>query len=394
MHQRSSICRAILGLLPLSVLLSACGQTKPSAPPPPGVAVAAVSTRTLRSWDDFTARLQAIKSVEVRPRVSGVIDSATFVEGAHVHKGELLFKIDSRPYQAEVDRLAAQLLASRAQARLARSDADRAKRLLNENAIGANEFERLDATSQIADADVAAAGAALDAAKLNLAFTRVVSPIDGRVSKALITEGNLVSPTNLLTSVVSDGPIYASFYADEHSYLNYIASQRGASSPVFMGLMTEHGFPHRGVLRFLDNSIDPKSGTIGARAMFDDPTGLLTPGLFARVRVVSANAAPEILVPEEALGSDLGKRFVLVLDNTNHAQYRQVTLGQAVADLRVITDGLKPGELIVVEGLNKIKPGDAVTPTRTNFIISPDAEVALAPASAGSSAAPVQGRPQ
>ncbi|WP_158912772.1 efflux RND transporter periplasmic adaptor subunit [Caulobacter sp. S45] len=392
MQLHPALTRAAFGLAPLTLLLSACGAAPPPAPPPAGVSVAPVATRTLRSWDDFTARLQPIQSVDVRPRVSGAIDSANFPEGAHVHKGELLVQIDPRPYEAEVKRLAAQLLAARAQARLARSDADRAKRLLGENAIATNEFERLDATAQTAEANVTAASAALDTAKLNLSFTRVASPIDGRVSKALITRGNLVDSSSLLTTVVSDGPIYATFYADEHAYLRYVASQRGAGSPVFMGLMTEKGFPHRGALRFLDNTVDPKSGTIGARAVFDDAGGLLTPGLFARVRVVSSTASPQALVPEEALGTDLGKRFVLVLDQTNHVQYRAVTLGPAVADLRVITDGLKPGELIVVEGLNKVKPGDPVTPKRTELTISTEAEAALGPASDGSAGAPSQGR--
>jgi RND family efflux transporter MFP subunit len=287
--------------------------------------------------------------------------------------------------------MAAQLLAARAQARLARSDSERAKRLLSENAIGTNEAERLDAASQVSDADVAASSAALEAARLNLGFTRVASPIDGRVSKTMITEGNLVSPSNVLTSVVSDGPIYAAFYADEHAYLSYIASQRGSGSPVFMGLMTDQGFPHRGVLKFVDNSVDPKSGTITARAVFHEPTGKLIPGLFARVRIVSAESTARALVPESALGSDLGKRFVLVLDGTNHVQYREITLGQAVADLRIVNSGLKPGELVVVEGLNKIKPGDLVTGKRKDFVVSPDAEAALAQAAALATAA--QGQP-
>lgn len=343
---------------------SASATGRPPAPPPAGVEVTPVTSQPLRQWDDFTGRLEAIQSVEVRPRVGGYIDVAALPEGAHVHKGQLLFQIDPRPFQAEVDRAAAQLLKARADAALARADAARASRLIAEQAIAQGEFDRLDAAAKAAEADVAAAVAALDTARLNLSFTHVVSPIDGRVSKALITRGNLVTTASLLTTVVSDGPIYATFNADEQTFLKYAAAQREQGGPVLMGLMTEAGFPHEGRLQFLDNTVDPRSGTIDARAVFDNADGRLTPGLFARVRLMSSGARPAALVPEQAIAADLGDHYVMVIDGRNHAQYRRVTLGPALGPLRVIRSGLNPGEQVVTAGLTKIKPGDAVRPTR------------------------------
>ena len=359
---------------------SAQAKAPPPAPPPAGVEVAPVAFRPLRQWDDFTGRLEAIQSVEVRPRVGGYIDSATLPEGAHVRRGQLLFQIDPRPFKAEVDRFAAALLKAKADAALARTNADRAQRLIAEQAIAQGEFDRADAAAKSAAAEVAAAQAALAAAQLNLGFTRVTSPIDGVVSKALITRGNLVTTASLLTTVVSDGPIYASFNADEQAFLKYAQSQRGQGGPVFMGLMTETGFPRRGKLQFLDNAIDAKSGTIAGRALFDNADRKLTPGSFARIRLVSTSTEQVALVPEQALGADLGKRFVLILDAKNHVQYRPVTLGPAVGQLRVVKAGLAPGDIVVTAGLTKVHPGDPVSPTR---VTAPASEVENAQLSAG-----------
>lgn len=216
--------------------------------------------------------------------------------------------------------------------------------------------------ARAARADVGAAEAALRAAQLNLSFTRVVAPIDGRVSKALITRGNLVTPADLLTTVVSDTPIYAAFTTDEQTYLKYAAAQRGEAAPVYMGLMTETGYPHAGKLRFLDNAVDAKSGTISGRAVFDNADGAFTPGLFARIRLMSQKTQSVALAPEQALGTDLGKRFVLVVGQGNHVEYRPVTLGRAVGEYRIVTAGLNPGDRIIVSGLQKVKPGDEVQP--------------------------------
>ena len=369
------------GLLAL-VLLAGCSAAAnaPSAPPAPTVDVTQVIFQPVRQWDDFTGRLEPIQSVELRPRVSGYVVSASFAEGAHVRAGQLLFQIDPRPFQAEVDRLSAELQSARARAVLAKSDADRGQRLYDQQAIARGEYERLQSASQVAVSDASAAEAALQAARLNLSFTRVASPIDGRVSKALITKGNLVTTTSLLTTVVSDGPIYASFNADEQTFLKYASAERGQHSPVYLGLMTEDGFPHEGRLQFLDNALDPSSGTIRARAVFDNADGRLTPGLFARIRLVSGQGAQAAIIPERALASDLGNRFVLVLDGKNRVERRDVELGPALGDARIVRSGLKRGDEVVTAGLNKVQLGEAVQPSKVAFTLSQDQQRALAPA--------------
>lgn len=348
-----------------ALFLSGCGaeaQTPPAPPPAAEVTVSPVAFQTLRQWDDFTGRLEPVDSVALRARVAGQIVAAPFAEGARVAKGQLLFQIDPRPFQAEVDRLRAQAEQARARSELAVGDSGRAQRLLAQEAIAAEEAERLASTAKAAQADLQAAQASLRAAELNLSFTRVTSPIDGRVSKAMITRGNLVTPSDILTTVVSDSPIYATFNADEQTYLKYAEAQRSGKEPVYMGLMDEAGFPHRGKLQFLDNAVDARSGTIVGRAIFDNADGGFTPGLFARVRLVSSAAQSVALVPERALGTDLGKRYVLVLGEGDRVQYRSVTLGRAVGEQRIVLAGLKPGERIVTAGLQKVKPGDKVRP--------------------------------
>lgn len=366
-----------------ALVLAGCGaqaHAPAPAPQPPLVDVASVQFRDLRQWDDFTGRLEAVDRVDLRPRVSGQVIATPFVEGARVRKGQLLFQIDPRPFQAEVDRLTAEVQRASARAGLASDDDARGQRLLNQNAVSKEEAERLTSEAQSARADLAAAKAALTAANLNLSFCRVVSPIDGRVSKALITRGNLVTPSDLLTTVVSDSPIYADFTTDEQTYLRYAETERGGHEPVYVGLMTEQGFPHVGKLHFLDNAVDAKSGTIDGRAMLDNRDGAFTPGLFARVRLVSKTAQPSAVIPEQALGSDLGKRFVLVLGADDHVEYRGVQLGRAVGEYRIVLQGLKPGDKIVVAGLQKVKPGDPVTPHPAPY--QPDAAdfAALTPA--------------
>lgn len=365
----------------LPVLLVGCqAQSAPPAPPPPAVTAAAVIVRPLRQWDDFTGRLEAVESVEIRPRVGGYVDSIDFAEGALVRRGQTLFRIDPRPFQDEVERLQAEVRRAEAKAALATSDSARGKRLIDQNAVSQGEFERLNAEAKSAGADVGAARAALRTAQLNLSFTRVLSPIDGRVSKAIITRGNLVTTTNILTTVVSNSPIYAAFNADEQAYLHYAGSQRGKNGPVFVGLIDEQGFPHRGTLHFLDNVVDSGSGTIQGRAILDNSDGRLTPGMFTRVRLVSSTTSSVALVPEQSLGTDLGKRFVMVVDARNHVQTRPVELGAAVGELRVVRSGLAQGERVVVDGLQKIKSGDLVNPKRADLQISPAVLAQLAPA--------------
>jgi multidrug efflux system membrane fusion protein len=374
---------ALTVMLATAAITSGCApaQSQPAPPPAAKVEVAPVAFKDLPQWDEFTGQLEAVNSVVVHPRVGGFIDAVPFREGAHVTKGQLLFQIDPRPFQAEVDKASADLERARAQAALAQADADRGQRLMDQNAVAQGELERLQAEAKSARANVAAAQASLATARLNLSFTRVVSPIDGRVSKAVITPGNLVSTSDLLTTVVSDGPIYASFNTDEQTYLKYASAQRGQASPVYLGLMTEDGYPHKGQLAFIDNAVDGKSGTINGRALFDNSDGAFTPGLFARIRLVSAKTEHVALAPERALGEDLGKRYVLVLTKDNHVQYRGVTLGAAMGEMRIIRQGLNPGDQIVVSGLQKVKPGDPVTPVPAAQSITTAQIASLDPAS-------------
>ncbi len=370
-------------LLAGALLTSGCApaQSQPVAPPTAKVEVTGVVFQPLRQWDELTGRLEAVNSVDVHARVGGFIDAVRFQEGAKVRKGEVLFQIDPRPFQAEVDRAAAQLERAQAQASLAGADADRGQRLMDQNAVSQGELERLQAQAKSARADVGAAQAALQTARLNLSFTRVISPIDGRVSRAQITPGNLITTSEQLTTVVSDGPIYASFNTDEQTYLKYASGERGKPAPVYLGLMTEDGFPHQGKLSFIDNAVDVKSGTINGRAIFDNADGKFTPGLFARIKLVSSQSQTVALVPEKALGTDLGKRYVLTLTADNHVEYDPVTLGPAIGELRVIRSGLKPGDKVVVSGLQKVRPGDPVIATQSAARISTAELATLNPAS-------------
>ena len=375
----------VAGLVAGTALLSGC---KPSTsahadvpPPAQTVEVVPVVFQSLRQWDDVTGHLEAIDRVDLRPRVGGFINSVAFQDGAKVHKGDLLFQIDPRPYQAEVDRLGAEVDQAKAKAALADADRGRSDRLIAQSAISQGDLDTDRAAALSARADLAAAQAALRDAELNLEWTRVTSPIDGQVSRALITAGNLVTTGDVLTTIVSDGPIYASFYTDEQTYLDFGALRTNGSSPVYIGLMNEAGFPHKGKLVFIDNQLDAGSGTIDGRALLDNQDGSLTPGAFVRVRLLSPQAQTVALVPEEALETDLGQRFVLVLGPDNKLLYRSVTLGPALDELRVIESGLQLGDRVVVSGLQKVKEGDVVSPQQISVPMNADERALLGPAS-------------
>ncbi|WP_237045110.1 multidrug efflux RND transporter periplasmic adaptor subunit MexE [Aquipseudomonas alcaligenes] len=361
--------------LPLAVaaalLLSACGKGEEASQQMPAakVSVAEVIEQPINEWDEFTGRLEAPESVEVRPRVSGYIDKVAFDEGSLVKKGDLLFQIDPRPFQAEVKRLQAQLQQARASQTRAANEARRGERLRQSNAISAELADARASAATEAQAAVAATQAELDNALLNLSFTRITSPIDGRVSRAEITEGNLVGAgQSLLTTVVSTDKVYAYFDADERVFLKYIELARKAgsdargASPVYLGLSSEAGHPHEGQLDFLDNQVNPRTGTIRGRAVFDNRDGRFTPGLYARLKLVGSGTYPAALIKDEAVGTDLGKKFVLVLDKDNAVQYRAIELGPKLEGLRIVRQGLSKGEKIVVNGLQRAMPGATVDP--------------------------------
>lgn len=362
-------------VLAIAAVLSGCGQSQAGTPaaaaPAPDVTVAQVIAKPLHAFEEFTGQLQAVNTVDVRPRVSGVIDAVHFAEGTRVTKGQLLFQIDPRPFQAEVDRLQAELQRSGSRLQLAKADHARAQRLSTQNAIAREEFERRASVEAEASGEVGSVRAQLAAAKLNLEFTQVRSPIDGHVSRALITPGNLVTSSSLLTSVVSDNPIYAHFDADEATYLKFqqlAQNARGekaeAVSPVYMGLISEQGYPHQGKLNFMDNQVDARSGTIRARAVFDNADGRFTPGLFARIKLVGQDSYDAILIDNRAVGTDLGKKYVFVLKADGTLDYRLIELGPHVDGLRVVSQGLTPDDVIVVNGLQHVRAGVKVNATK------------------------------
>jgi multidrug efflux system membrane fusion protein len=297
----------------------------------------------------------------VRPRVGGYVESVDFEEGAAVAAGDLLFRIDARPFQAEVDRLRAEQKRAAAELDLAQSYAARAERLLARNATSKEEFEQLAADAEVAEAALASVAAALEAAELNLSFTRVTAPISGRVSRAIVTVGNLVEPSTALTTLVSTSPVYAYFDIDEHTFLE-IVSPNGAAN-VYVGLIDEEGYPHHARLDFVDNRVDADHGTIRARAVLDNESGRLTPGLFARIRLVSPQEFTAAIVDDRAIGTDLGRKFVFVVDDQNVVQYRGVETGRLIDGMRIVTSGLSPNEIVVVNGLQRVRPGVTVAAT-------------------------------
>lgn len=372
MRTRIVLAAIVVIAVPGIVLFTAQGQStaEPAPPPPPGVTVATVELKPMQSWDEFTGRLEAVESVDVRPRVSGYVESVHFDEGAVVAAGDLLFQIDPRPFKAEADRLKAELNRAEAQLELARSNHARGIRLFEQKATSREQLESLAAAESTQLAELAAVEAALESARLNLEFTRIESPIDGRVSRARITAGNLVDSNSWLTSVVSGDPIHVHFDTDEQTFLRYAGLAHDAGTDavrVQVGLINEEGYPHEARLDFIDNHVDPASGTIRARAILDNPDGRFTPGLFARVRLVGNETSEVAMIDDRAIGTDLDRKYVLVVDENNVAEYRGVRIGRFVDGLRVVTDGLAEGDVVVVNGLQRVRPGTPVTPTEVDM---------------------------
>lgn len=383
--RRTLIAVAVVALvgagLAASLLRPHGGEARAvTAPATPAVDVAAAIGKTITEWDEFSGRLEAVDRVEIRPRVSGTIDAVHFREGALVKKGDLLFTIDPRPYAAEVARAEAALAAAQVRATHAQTEQARAQRLLQDNAVSRREFDERDNGAREAAANVRAAQAELEAARLNLAYTRITAPVAGRVSRAEITVGNLVAAgaaSPALTTVVSVSPVYASFELDEQSYLRYTAPGAGGSQPnlpIYLGLADENGHPHQGRIQSVDNRLDTRSGTIRVRAVFDNDDGRLLPGLYARIKFGGAAPHAAVLVNDRAVGTDQGKKFVLVVGRDNKLIYREVELGPAYDGLRVIRKGLAAGETIAVNGLQRVRPGDLVAPKPVDMAFKREVE--------------------
>ncbi len=394
-----SVTQATCGAAALIALLLAGGCSKPGATAggPPGaapVSVAAAVQRTVGDSYEFTGRLEAPRWVEVRARIGGTIERVHFKDGARVAAGSPLFTIDPKPYEAELARAQSQLAAARSRAELATQDLSRATKLLDAKAVSRQEFDQLTSGAATSSADIRVAEAALRIAQLNLGYTRVTAPIAGQLSRAVLTEGNLVTPQSVLTTLVSTQTVYAYFDGSEQIFLRLRKGEPGLRT-VHLGLADEAGFPHQGRIDFIDNQLNAQTGAIRMRAVFDNARGEFTPGLFARLQLAGGVPYAAVLTPERAIVTDQSKKLLFVIGEGNVAQPREVQLGMLIDGMRVITHGLKAGELVVVDGLQRVRPGAPVTPIKVDtdergMPVAPPAPGAppAAPAAASAPAAP------
>jgi membrane fusion protein, multidrug efflux system len=354
------------------ISLTACNQAAPvSSPPPPTVTVGRPEVRQVENWNEFTGRTAAVRLVDITPRVSGYIVDIPFKEGDLVHTGDLLFQIDPRPYQDAYDQAVGQLERAQANEKLQDITFERQERLRATGVIAKEDYDTALSNKSTAAADVIAAQAAVNAAKLNVEFTHVISPIDGRVSRQLVNIGNLVrADSTRLTTVVTIDPIYAYFSMDELAALNFqrlfregkLLNSRDGKVLVYLQLQDETGFPHQGTIDFSDNAFDSSTGTLLIRGTFVNGEGLLTPGNFVRVRVPSSLKYTALLVADRAIGSDQDQSFVYVVDRNNIAQLRHIKTGPLANGLRVVSSGLRPEDLIVINGIINVRPGAPVKP--------------------------------
>lgn len=373
MPTRSQL-HGVLLLLPV-LFAGACAESSPpAAPPAPEVTVAEPLVRETTDWDRYMGRLQAVETVEVRARVSGYLESVNFREGAIVQQGDLLFVIDPRPNEAARRAAEAGLAMAEARLRLAETQRTRAERLFKSKTIPAEEFDIRTEELREAGAALDAARAALESARLDVEFTRIRAPIAGRIGRALVTPGNLVSGgtenSTLLTTIVSLDPIHAFITADEQAYLHYRRmdqlgrrpSSRDVPNPVRLRLSDETSFSHQGVMDFVDNRVDESTGTMLGRALFPNPDYLLTPGMFAEVELLGEGPYQAVLIPDSAIGSDQSRQFVFVIGADNVAERRYIVPGRLHGTLRVIREGLAAGERVVINGIQRARHGAAVTP--------------------------------
>ena len=368
---------ARLAAILFALAMAGCseGKQQSAAPPPPQVTVDHPTQRTVIDYDEYVGRFVPIESVEVRSRVSGYLDSVHFTDGQIVNQGDLLFTIDKRPFQTALDQAKATLTQARANLAFAEGDLRRAQQLVRDRTITEQTFDQRTQAKRVAEASVAAQEAAVRQATLDLEFTELRAPVTGRIGDRRVSPGNLVTGgtggnTTLLATIVTYDPIRFEFTFDEASYLRYQRLAKTGSDvtnpsggvDVTLKLLDENSFEHAGSMDFVDNVIDRATGTIRGRAVFSNPTGVLTPGMFARIRVPGSSAYKALLVPEVAIGSEQTRKFVSVVDADNVVHQKYVKLGEAVGDLRVIREGLTPSDRVVTKGLVKARPGQKVKP--------------------------------
>lgn len=361
----------LMAIVSLAVLVAACGSDEQD----PGqmaqanagvpVDVASVVSQRITEWDNFTGRLESPQIVALRPRVSGYIDFVAFKEGEYVEQGQTLFLIDNRTFKAEVSRLTAQLDEAKSRLELAEQNYKRAYKLRKTQAVSEEVLDARLAEKNQALASLNQTQAALEVARLNRGFARVEAPISGRISRANITEGNFVTAGQTeLTRIVSTERLYAYFDIDEQTYLNYVSSSHATSvneKPVALRLANESDYQHWGQIDFIDNQVNGSTGTLRVRAVFKNEDGRLIPGLFAHLKLAGGTNEQGILIKEKAIGTDLNNKYVLVVNDENKVEYRAVTLGDKVGSMRIIKSGLAANDTIVVDGLQRVRPGAPVS---------------------------------
>lgn len=389
-YLRDSPLAMTTSLLLALTLLAGCdsqAESAQQAPPPPEVSVAEVLVEDVRYWDEFTGHVEAVETVDLRPRVAGYIERINYTEGQQVDEGDVLFVIDQRPYQAELARAEADLQRAEALAELARAEAARAEALSQSHAISRTELDQRHATAAQAAAEVSAARAGVATASLNMAYTEVRAPIAGRTGRALVTVGNLVSDASPLTTIVSMEQVHVHFYADEQSYLRYDAmarsgerlSSRDERTPVRIGLATDTGYPHEGEVDFVDNRLDKAAGTILMRAVLNNRDDHFAPGMFARVQLRGSADEGALLIDDKAVLTDQDRKFVYVVDEQGLAMRKDVQLGRKVEGLRVVEAGLENGDRVVVRGAQRIFfPGMPVSAQSVDMRESPPSADLLA----------------
>lgn len=375
-----------------ALILAGCGQAQQApqaAPPPPPVTVANPVEKTVTEWDEYTGRFEAVDTVEVRARVSGVLEEVKFTDGAHVNKGDLLFVIDPRPFERRLERERANLAAAEVRAEFAAKDVERARPLLKNKTISEQVFDQRLQAAREAEAAVRSAEASVKSAELDVEFTQIRAPVSGRISRKLVSEGNYVTGGSgtgtLLTTIVTTDPIYLYFDVSEADYLKYVrmdalgapSNSRKPANPVFLGLQDESGFPYRGKMDFVDNRIDENTATLRARAVFDNPHGLFQPGLFARIRLAGSGEYKAIMLPDEAIATDQSNRFVYVVADDGTVSRKNVVLGPMIDGLRVIRSGIETTDWVIIKGLQRARPGIKVTPEKTR--IDPNVRAAALP---------------
>jgi RND family efflux transporter MFP subunit len=370
-HEHWTTGRVVLLFATSLALISCNKQAPPPESQPPPVTIAKPVQKEIIEWDYYTGRTAAVENVNITPRVSGYIDNVSFRAGDRVNKGDLLFVIDPRPYQAALDQAKAQLSEAQANQQLQDANFARQDKLRLNGVIAKEDYDTALSNKNQAAARVLAGAASVESAQLNLTFTRVISPIRGLIARELVTVGNLVqTDTTLLTNIVSVDPIYAYFNVDERSVLRYqqqvrlgkLPNARHEAVSVYLQLANENGFPHQGSIDFINNQFNTSTGTLEVRGLFSNANGVLIPGAFVRIRVAGSPLTQALLVSDRAVGTDQGQKYVLVVDKDNVVVVKPVVLGPEAEGLRVVRTGLTADDQVIINGIVNARPGSKVSP--------------------------------